>query len=243
MLAATDNTNSNLSSPSYNVDTWKLVFNSGGTVSVYSCKDQTSTADYTGTTAPACALSGAVSPNPHTTLTPMKFPIYSNTDVIVQGTVHGTVTVASADDIIYGGDTNYVADGTDVLGLEATNNIYIPEWAIYNQTGGNVTLYSAQFSLNGSFLADPTGCSWTGGTNPSGHSTCDKSSSSCSSTSICTMTINGSSALYGGSSGPIGMTNAFGHRNYNYDNNLLFLPPPFFPTLPNAFTILVQREL
>ena len=51
--------------------------------------------------------------------------------MIVQGTVHGTVTVASADDIIYGGNTNYVADGTDVLGLEATNNIYIPEWAIH----------------------------------------------------------------------------------------------------------------
>jgi hypothetical protein len=57
------------------------------------------------------------------------------------------------------------------------------------------------------------------------------------------MNIYGSSALYGNSNGPILMTNAFGHRNYNYDNNLLFLPPPYFPTLPNAFTILVQREI
>jgi hypothetical protein len=57
------------------------------------------------------------------------------------------------------------------------------------------------------------------------------------------MTINGSSALYGGPSGPILMTNLFSDRNYNYDNNLLFLPPPYFPTLPNAFTILVQRQI
>jgi Tfp pilus assembly protein PilX len=247
-LGTTDPNNTNLSSqtPAYKVDTWQLTFNSGGTVTIKACKDVNSTtADYTSNTAPTCYASPNY-PSPVSTLTPLKFPIYSGTDVIVQGTVHGTVTVASADDIIYGGNTTYVTDGTDVLGLEATNDIVIPAWAIHAAAGGNITIYSAQFSLYGSFEADPTnttGCSWTGGTNPAGHSTCDSSSTSCTSTTICTMNIYGSSALYGNSNGPILMTNAFGHRNYNYDNNLLFLPPPYFPTLPNAFTILVQREI
>ena len=57
------------------------------------------------------------------------------------------------------------------------------------------------------------------------------------------MTFYGSSALYGGSSGPILMTNLFQARNYNYDNNLAYLPPPWFPHLGNAFTILVQRQI
>jgi len=246
-LPATDTNNTNLSgqTPAYSVDTWKLIFDSTGHVKVYSCKDQSGKADYQGTTAPTCWQNITICPSGGcSTLTPVKFPIYSAADVIVQGTVHGTVTVASADDIIYGGNTSYVTDGVDVLGLEATNNIIIPQWAIYAAANGNITVYSAQFALNGSFEADPDDCSWTGGTNPSGHSTCDSSSQNCNnSTTICLMTINGSSALYGNSNGPILMTNAFGHRNYNYDSNLLFLPPPYFPTLPNAFTILVQREL
>jgi Tfp pilus assembly protein PilX len=241
VLPATDNTNSALSGQGYAVDAWKLVFNAAGNVTITSCKDQTGFADYTGTTAPSCG--GTMFSSPPSTLSPGKFPIYSNTDVIVSGTVHGTVTVASADDIIYGGNTNYVADGTDVLGLEATNNIYIPEWAVHSvASAGNITVYSAQFSLNGAFTADPN-CNWTGGTNPNGYSTCDASSSTCNPANTCTMTINGSSALYGGPSGPILMTNLFSDRKYNYDNNLLYLPPPYFPTLPNAFTILVKRQI
>ena len=254
-LPTTDPGNTNLASqtPAYAVDAWKLTFNSNGTVTVLACKKVNSTtADYTSTTPPTCYVAknapygNGTTSTPISTLTPVKFPIYSATDVILSGTVHGTVTVASGDDIIYGGNTTYVTDGVDVLGLEATNDIVIPAWAIYAAAGGNITIYSAQFSLNGSFEADPTsttGCSWTNGTNPAGYSTCDSSHTSCTSTTICTMNIYGSSALYGNSSGPILMTNAFGHRNYNYDNNLLFLPPPYFPTLPNAFTILVQREI
>jgi hypothetical protein len=35
----------------------------------------------------------------------------------------------------------------------------------------------------------------------------------------------------------------FSARWYNYDNNLLFVQPPYWPSLGNAFTILVQRQL
>jgi hypothetical protein len=57
------------------------------------------------------------------------------------------------------------------------------------------------------------------------------------------MNFYGSSALEGQSGSAISMSAMFNHRNYNYDANLLFLPPPFWPSLGNAFTILVQREL
>jgi Tfp pilus assembly protein PilX len=250
-LPTTDPNNPNLASqsPAYKVDVWQITFNANGTLQAKPCKDQPSTADYTGTAAPICYVAknapfgDGTSAFNISTLSPVKYAIYSQTDVIVQGTVHGTVTVASADDIIYGGNTNYVLDGADVLGLEATNNIYIPEWAVHSAaSAGNITVYSAQFSLNGAFTADPN-CNWTGGTNPNGYSTCDASSSTCNPANTCTMTIYGSSALYGGPSGPILMTNLFSDRSYNYDNNLLYLPPPYFPTLPNAFTILVQRQI
>ena len=39
------------------------------------------------------------------------------------------------------------------------------------------------------------------------------------------------------------MAGMFNVRNYNYDNNLIYQPPPWWPSLGNAFTILVQREL
>ena len=38
-------------------------------------------------------------------------------------------------------------------------------------------------------------------------------------------------------------SNLFAHRNYIYDNNLKFPQPPYWPTLGNAFTVLVQREV
>ena len=127
-LPTTDPGNTNLASqtPAYAVDAWKLTFNSNGTVTVLACKKVNSTtADYTSTTPPTCYVAknapygNGTTSTPISTLTPVKFPIYSATDVILSGTVHGTVTVASGDDIIYGGNTTYVADGTDVLGLEA----------------------------------------------------------------------------------------------------------------------------
>jgi hypothetical protein len=59
------------------------------------------------------------------------------------------------------------------------------------------------------------------------------------------MTTYGSSAIYGNGAGnsSIVMTNMFNTRSYNYDPNLLFVQPPFWPTLGNAFTILVQRQI
>ena len=222
-LGSTDNTNAALSGQSYHVDAWKLVFLSNGTVQVSSCKLATYTytisgRQYTGTyndydgTAPVC---GAMT----TKNVPSNGAIYSATDVLVSGVVKGKVTVATSGDVVFGGNTTYNANGTDVLGLEAQGTIYVAEWA--TTPGATLNLWAAELALNGPFEADPQYNSGASGT----------------------MNFNGSTAVYGGSSGAVIFTNMFSTRNYNYDNNLLFVQPPYWPTLGNAFVILVQREV
>ena len=53
-----------------------------------------------------------------------------------------------------------------------------------------------------------------------------------------TMTFNGSTATNLG--GYMGM---FDYRNYNYDVNLLYLQPPYFPVIADNYTVLLSREL
>jgi FlaG/FlaF family flagellin (archaellin) len=239
-LAATDNTNAALSgqSPAYHVDAWKLVFQSNGTVLVSSCKKSNSGGSspttyelYQSSTPPVCgtAVSKPV---------PAVGAIYAATSVLVSGVVHGKVTVASTGDIIYGGNLTYAANGSDVIGLEAQGEIDIATWGL--DSSGNILIYGAQLALNGQWT-DDSNCS-TG----SNYANCHSSSSTCTPATACTMTFYGSSALYGvtgGGQSAIGLSNLFKARNYNYDSNLIFLPPPWFPTLGNAFTILVQREM
>jgi hypothetical protein len=230
-LGTTDPTNAALAgqSPAYWVDAWKLVFQADGTVLVSSCKKYRSTGrtvttyeDYDGTQPPVCGT-----PTLHAL--PSIGAIYSGTDVLVSGVVHGRVTIASAGHLVYAGDLTYVADGVDVVGLEAQGTIYIAQWAV--DANGNITIYGAQLALNGPWSADPR-C----GSPSYCHSACRIGSN-------CTMNFYGSSALYGQPGSAISMSGMFNTRNYNYDSNLIFLPPPFFPSLGNAFTILVQRQI
>ena len=129
----------------------------------------------------------------------------------------------------------YAVNGSDVIGLEAQGEIDIATWGL--DSSGNILIYGAQLALNGQWTDDPN-CS------PSNnYSNCHAAQTVCSPATACTMTFYGSSALYGGGSSAIGLSNLFKARSYNYDTNLIFLPPPWFPTLGNAFTILVQREM
>ena len=218
-LGSKDNTNAALSGQSYNVDAWKLAFQSNGTVLISSCKlysqtvngNTTTWQDYDGSNPPVCgtAVSKPV---------PSNGAIYSPVDVLVSGVVKGKVTVASSADIVFGGNTTYNTNGADVLGLEAQGTLYVAQWAM---VGSVLNLWAAELSLTGPFEADPLYNSGASGT----------------------MNFNGSTAVYGGASGAIIFTNLFSTRNYLYDNNLKFLQPPYWPTLGNAFTILVQREL
>jgi hypothetical protein len=218
-LGSKDNSNPALSGQSFNVDAWKLAFQANGTVLISSCKlysqtvsgTTTTWVDYDGSNAPVCgtAVSHAV---------PSNGAIYSSVDVLVSGVVKGRVTVASAGDIVFGGNTTYNANGVDVLGLEAQGTLYVAQWAM---SGSTLNLWAAELALNGPFEADPLYNSGASGT----------------------MNFNGSTAVYGQASGAVIFSNLFTTRNYIYDNNLKFLQPPYWPTLGNAFTILVQREL
>ena len=214
-LAATDPTNAALSGQAYGVDAWKLVFQSDGTVLVSSCKKYksgTTTYEvYDSATPPVCG--GAT-----LRTVPSNGAIYSAVDVIVSGTVHGRVTVATSADIVFGGNTTYATNGSDVLGVEAQGSIYIAQWAV---VGSSLTLYAAELALNGPFTADPK---FTGSV-------------------TATLNFYGSTAAYGQPTGAIVMSNLFSVRNYNYDTNLKFLQPPYFPSLGNSFTILLQRQV
>ena len=224
-LASTDPTNAALSgqSPAYKVDAWKLVFQSNGTVLVSSCKlyksggsTPTTYQDYDGTNPPVCGT--AVSKS-----VPTNGAIYSAADVLIQGVVKGKVTVATAGNVVYTGNTTYNTNGIDVLGVEATGSVIVAQYA--PDGSHNITLYSAQFGLNGAFEADPN---WGG--SASG-----------------TMDFYGSTAVYGSNCGQADCTiffsTFFSARHYNYDPNLQFVEPPFWPTLGNAFTILTQRPI
>jgi hypothetical protein len=51
-------------------------------------------------------------------------------------------------------------------------------------------------------------------------------------------TFTGSTATYGG--GSMGLFNT---RVYQYDSTLIYLPPPWFPTIQDAYTIVLSREV
>jgi Tfp pilus assembly protein PilX len=229
LLTSTDTGNSALSgqSPAYSVAAWKLVFQSNGTVLVSSCKlyvttgsSPTTYQDYDGTTPPVCG-------NQVTKTVPTNGAIYSPVDVLVSGVVKGKVTVATAGNVIWAGNTTYNTNGVDVLGIEATGTIYVAQWA--PDSSHNLTIYAAEFALNGPFEQDPNACSASGTLNFYG------------STAI--YGINGSKVCGSSLSSAIVFSSFFAARNYNYDNNLLFVQPPYWPTLGNAFTILLQRQL
>ncbi|HTZ06842.1 MAG TPA: hypothetical protein VMB53_13990 [Gaiellaceae bacterium] len=249
LLGTTDNGNSALSgqSPAYKVDTWRLDFSvvgGVGKVTYSSCKLFANSngqiyPDYDGPSPPVCG-------NAKTVTIPASGVIYVDTDAIVDGVVKGKVTVGTSGSIIYGGNVTYNTNGQDVLGVMSTGTVWIAQWGV--DANGNITIWSAQFSQNGMYSADtthntynpnPSKCS--GGSGDSTQ-TCH---AVCSSGSKCVMTIYGSTAVYGNGAGnsSIVMTNMFNARSYNYDPNLLFVQPPQWPTLGNAFTILVQREI
>jgi hypothetical protein len=225
-LGSTDPSNPGLSGQSYSVDAWRLDFQANGVVLISSCKKYssgyTTYEDYDGLNPPVCGVATSYT-------VPSNGAIYSAVDVIVDGVVKGRVTVATSGDVVYGGSTSYATNGVDVLGVEAQGTIYIAQWA--PDANGNITIWSAQFALNGPWVADPK-CSSPG--------SCRYA---CKTSSNCTMTIYGSTAVYGQSGSAISMSNMFNHRSYNYDSNLLFVQPPYWPSLGNAFTILVQRPV
>ena len=145
---------------------------------------------------------------------PANGAVYVNQTAIVSGTVNGRVTVASNNNIVIGNTISYAVPGDDVLGLVAKNNMVV---ALY--VPSVFTWQAATIAQSGK---------WT--------DWCGYGGSSCGSKT--SMTFTGSTATKQG-----GSMSMFNTRTYNYDPNLLYLQPPWFPTVEDAYTVVISREL
>jgi hypothetical protein len=234
-----------LSNSSVPASAWQVTFNSNGTVTYKSCKK---TSNPVQSTQPTCdgsvpnqgSVAGVASTlGSNTVAMPVNGAIYSDQTVIIAGgtssclsggiaggptgshasltnagCVKGRVSVASGADMVVADDTGYVTPGVDVLGLLANNNFYIASWLPANS---NLNWSAASLAENGSW-GQPSGIT-------AGY--------------LGIMYHEGSIAqLKMGN----GMTQ-FDTRYYNYDPNLQYLQPPWFPTLPNAYQVLLYRDL
>jgi Tfp pilus assembly protein PilX len=215
-------------------DVWKIVFSSSGTYTAQACTltDGPDTGTAVDPPAKTNPTTCATALGPYTV--PSNGAIYSDQDVIVSGTVKGRVTVASNDDIILADALNPATAGTDVVGLDAQNDVIVATYA------------PSTLSWNASVLAQTgTWCSYLYYVTSSGGSkeTCDTSQTQDTSPSNPTgshtsMTFAGSSTTDDG-----GFFTMFGTRTYGYDSNLVFLQPPWFPSLVKPWTTTLFREL
>jgi len=151
---------------------------------------------------------------------PSNGAIYSAQTIIVGGTgaaasiVNGLVTVTSNNNIVIGNNISYQPGTNSVLGLVALNSMIVAYWVPYN------------LSWNAATIA--TTGQWT--------DTCGAFGYRCGTHG--TMTFTGSTATNNG-----GSMSMFGTRVYDYDPNLLWLLPPWFPTVDKPYTVLMQREI
>jgi hypothetical protein len=195
---------------------WRLTFNADGTVNVEGC-----TGSQPERTLPTCT---PVSPSPRPV--PANGAISSPVPVIVRGTVKGRVTVATDANIIIGGNLLYQGDvsfsqpayGQNVIGLMAKQNIVVPCWI-----PGNLDWRAAVLAQTGTYGA------WDslGGTCPTPNTVGN------------VMNHRGSAAVSTGGS----FSSWFDTRNYLYDDSLLYLAPPWFPTIDPTYQISSFREL
>ncbi len=199
--------------------TWRLIFNAAGTITVQGCSISNIERS---TSSPTCTT---VSTLP----VPSNGAIYSTVSVIVQGTVKGRVTVATPNRVIIGGNLLYQGDtdflnpsyGQNVLGLEAIGPIVVPCWI-----NGNLDWRAALLSQTDTFGA------WGNGFT---------SGASCTNSGLAgnAMRYRGSVTTdHGGS-----FSSWFDSRDYLYDPSLVYLPPPWFPTLDPNYQITSFREL
>jgi len=195
------------------VDAWWLTFQPNGQVNVQSCTKNAGKP--IGDRQPVCSAPSAVS-------LPANGAIYVGQSVIVSGTVNGRVTIGSAADIYPGNTLSYAQPGDDVLGLVASHSLIVPQWA-----PSTMSWRAATISQSGTFRS--YGVDGQAGLTEPDYVGNGRLSS---------MTFTGSTATYGG--GSMGL---FQTRTYQYDTSLLYLPPPWFPTLQDAYTIVLSREL
>lgn len=183
------------------VSAWYATFRSGGTFDLQQCTRSGSS--NVAAVRPVCGAATSYT-------VPANGAVYFAQTVIVEGQVQGRVTVASNDNVVIARDIGPVTPGTDVLGLIASNDMIIAEYAPATMSWRAGTL-----AQNGLWR------SWSG-----------------SYSHVGTMTFTGSTATNQG-----GYMSMFTNRVYNYDDTLLYLPPPWFPTVDDAYTVSLFREI
>jgi hypothetical protein len=195
------------------VDAWKMTFQPSGQILVQSCTK--SAGKPIGDAQPVCGAGTLVS-------VPNNGAIYTGQPVIVSGVVNGRVTIGSASDIYIGGNLSYAVDGDDVLGLVASHSVIVAQWVPSTLNWRAATI--AQSGTWRSYGWDPQ----TGSYEPD----------YVGNFKLTSATFTGSTATYGG--GSMGLFNT---RVYQYDSTLVYLPPPWFPTIQDAYTIVLSREV
>ncbi|MCP9486942.1 MAG: hypothetical protein MSC30_13890 [Gaiellaceae bacterium MAG52_C11] len=216
---------------------WRVTFQSTGTVLVQSCIKL-----LTFDLAAATPICGGLGSYQATRALPTNGAIYATKTVIISGpgasgndgpsTVNGRVTVASGDDIVIAGNIGYVnpvacACGDDVLGMVAQNSVYVANWAPNALTWRGASL-ARLYQWRAWECNNLPGRTGTGST----------------------MTYYGSTITNGTTGNPDrggstggGCMSSYDTRYYNYDETLLYLPPPWFPTIDTPYTFQLFREL
>jgi hypothetical protein len=196
------------------VDAWWMTFAANGQVLVQACTKVSGKP--IGDVRPTCGAATALN-------IPANGAIYSGQPVIVSGVVNGRVTIGCASDIYVGGNITYAQDGDDVLGLVASHSVIVAQWVPMTLSWRAATLSQSGTWRSYGFdaQASPT-------TEPDYVGNFQRTS----------MTFTGSTATYGG-----GGMSLFNSRVYQYDQTLVYLPPPWFPIFGDPYTIVLSREV
>lgn len=197
---------------------WEIVFNSNGTFTAAACSETGSQVVWD--SAPACGTATTYN-------MPTNGAIYSDQTIVIgsssaSSTVDGRVTVTSGSDIVIGNDISYASGTNSVLGLVADDDMIVAAWVPSVLTWDAATVTETGYWTDANGMASNPPC------NGSGSYEGSKSS----------MTFNGSTATDEG-----GCMSEFDTRTYDFDSNLLWLDPPWFPTIENPYTVLLQREV
>ena len=190
-----------------------MTFQSNGQVFVQSCMK--SGGKPIGDVQPTCGAS-----------TPLNIPnngaIYTGQPVIVSGVVNGRVTIGSASDIYIGGNLSYAQDGDDVLGLVASHSVIVAQWVpTVLELAGRDDRAERDLAVVRIRSADRL-----------------VRARLRRQLQAHVGDVHGLDRTYGG--GSMGLFNT---RVYQYDSTLVYLPPPWFPTIQDAYTVVLSREV
>lgn len=207
------------------VAAWQLTFNSDGTLNVKTC----TATNQTSSTPPTCTQYAGF---PQTV--PTNGAIYVEQNVIVAG---GTSSCTDPGRTGYLSSRNLTnADCVNGRVTVASNNQIIigDDIGYVASAGGDDVL--GLIAKGDMIVAEwaPSTLNWRAAT----ITQTGQWSSASSSGSHTAMTFMGSTATAKG-----GQMSMFHTRNYNYDDSLLYLQPPWFPTIDYGYTVLLFREL